>query len=199
MALSPSFTGRPQAAQARGRATLTQSYDRYTPRILNGGAFYATSLFQMIQKEDWQGLKRATSDPPKKTKEDRAKADGGVAERAAKAGEFSDAKVLVAADLYASAFSDSTISSKTKDMRAQVAVLREVVSGINSAALEALGEGGGGGGGLFGIGGSKRSESELLQEVKSLYVKGGNAWNKYIMIANEGKSPSLTALPYLNQ
>ena len=57
----------------------------------------------------------------------RALADGGVAARAAQAGDFSDAKVLTAMDLLASQFSDNSISPKTKAMRAEVETLREVV------------------------------------------------------------------------
>lgn len=183
-------------AQARGRATLDQSYDRYTPRILAGGEFYAQDLRRMIEKSDWDGIKTATAEPPKKSKADRSKADGGVADRAAKAGGFSDARVLSAADLYASAFSDNSISGKTKAMRQHVEALRDVVQKMNIASREALGEDLGGGG-MFGLGGKKSSPSELSQQVKELYVLGGNEWNQFIYAANDELPLRFNKLPFL--
>jgi len=149
----------------------------------------------MIEKNDWPGLLKATSDPPPKTKADRSKADGGVAERAAQAGGFSSARVLVAADLLAAAFSDNSISTKTKKMKEQVEVLREVVAGINSAAREALGEDTGGG--MFGFGGKKRSKQELALAVRTLYVQGGNAYNQYIFVLDDELPLALKKLPFL--
>lgn len=78
-AVSTLSSSRP--AEARGRATLVESYDRYTPRIIAGGQFYASDFKRMVEKSDWNAIKAATSDPPKKTKEDRSKKDGGVADR----------------------------------------------------------------------------------------------------------------------
>jgi hypothetical protein len=184
-------------AEARGRATLDQSYERYVPRIISGGEFYKLDLRKMIEKNDWQAIKAATAEPPAKSKADRSKADGGVAERAAQAGKFSDARVLVAADLFAAAFSDNSISAKTQNMKDQVVVLREVVEGINQAAREALGETSGGGG-LFGFGSKQRSQAELSKIVRELYVKGGNAYNKYVFAANDELPLSLQKLPYLS-
>ena len=163
-------TGTPQPASARGRATLEFSYDRYTPRIIAGGEFYSKDLKNIIGKNDWSALKAATSDPPKKSKEDRSKPDGGIAERAALAGGFSDARVLVAADLFAASFSDNSISTKTKKMKAKVEVLREIVQQMNSLAKEALGEEKEGG--FFGLGAKKRSQAELSKSARELYVKG---------------------------
>ena len=188
------LTNLPMPAEARGHATLAQSYDRFAPRIVAGGKFFASDLRKLIERNDWAGLKAATSDPPKKTKEDRSKADGGIAERAAQAGGFSDARVLVAADLFASTFSENSISSKTKKMQDQVAALREVVQGINTAAREALGEDVGGR--LFGFGG-KKSTAELGKTVREFYAKGGNAYNAYIFAANAELPLSLVKLPYL--
>mmetsp|Transcript_11411 Transcript_11411/g.18938 ORF Transcript_11411/g.18938 Transcript_11411/m.18938 type:complete len:244 (-) Transcript_11411:61-792(-) len=186
----------PMPAEARGRATLEGSYERYTPRIVTGGQFFATDLRKLIEKNDWAGLKAATSDPPKKSKADRAKIDGGIAERASQAGGFSDARVLVAADLLAGSFSDNSITSKTKKMQEQVVALREVVSGINQAALVALGEESAGGG-VFGFGGKKPSQAELAQTIRALYAKGGTAYNQYIFDANDELPLSLKKLPYL--
>jgi len=183
-------------AWARGRATLEASYDRYVSRVTDGGAFYTRDLKAMIERSDWAGIKAATSDPPKKTKADRAKIDGGVAERAAQAGGFSDAKVLVAADLFASAFSDNSISPKTKAMHDQVEALRTVVSEMNKIALIGTGEVSQGGG-LFGLGAKKLSNAELSANIRKLYVEGGNAYNKYIYAANEELPISLKKLPYL--
>ena len=171
--LAITATVNPQQVSARGFATLKNSYDRYTPRIITGGEFYKSDLKTIIAKNDWAGLKAATSDPPKKTKEDRAKADGGIAERAALAGGFSDARVLVAADLYAAAFSDNSVSVKTKTMQQKVTALREIVKKMNFLAKEALGEEKESGG-LFGMGSKKPTEAEIAKSVRTLYVEGKN-------------------------
>lgn len=188
----PSFV---QSAQARGRATLDQAYERYTPRIIAGGEFFSRDFRKLIEKNDWTGIKAATSDPPKKSKQDRSKIDGGVADRAALAGKFSDARVLVAADLFASTFSDNSISQKTKKMQDQVALMREALEGIKKGADEALGEGGGGG--LLGFGGKKRSESEIAKDVRMFYGKIGSAYNQYIFDANDELPITLSKLPFL--
>jgi hypothetical protein len=182
-------------AEARGRATLEQAYDRYTPRIIAGGQYYTSEFKKLVEKNDWAGLKDATSDPPKKSKEDRVKMDGGVSERAKQAGQFSDARVVSAADLFAATFSDNSISPKTKKMKAESAKLREVIDGINVAAREAMGEESSGG--LFGLGAKKPSQTELAKRVRQFYVEGGNAYNQYIFAANEELPLSLKKLPYL--
>ena len=46
-----------EPAHARGRATLEQSYDRYSPRILAGGTFYSKDLKKAISKSDWAAIK----------------------------------------------------------------------------------------------------------------------------------------------
>lgn len=186
----------PQPAIARGRATLEQSYDRYSPRIIEGGAFYKSQLYGLIAKGDWKGLALATAEPPKKTKADRTLEDGGAAKRAAQAGGFSDSRVLVAMDLFASTFSESSISAKTKSMKAEVETLREVVEGMNKAARLATGEEKGGGG-LFGSRGKAPSQAELSKEVKNLYMKGGAAYNQYTFLANEGLPVQLEKMPLL--
>jgi len=48
-------------ALARGRATLEQSYDRYSPRIIDGGKFFTTDLKRAIDKADWAAIKRQKS------------------------------------------------------------------------------------------------------------------------------------------
>ena len=187
----------PSPSFARGRATLEAAYDRYTPRIVSGGQFYAQDFKKMIEKNDFKAIIAATADPPKKTKADRAKIDGGVSERAAQAGGFSDARVLTAADLYAGAFSDNSISPKTKAMRKSVDKMREVMVGINAAARAASGEESGGGG-LFGLGGKKASPKELAITIRKLYLEGGQAYNQYIFDANEELPLQLKKLPYLS-
>ena len=182
-------------AGARGFATLDSAYDRYTPRIIAGGQFYAKDLRELIAKNDWAGIKRALQEPPKRSKEDTKKQDGGIQERAAQAGGFSDARVLVACDLYASAFSDNSISEKTRAMKEQVEILRDVIHEMETAAKQALGEDTGGG--LFGFGGKKVSKEQLAKTVRELYIKGGNAWNKYVFAANEELPLQFKKLPYL--
>lgn len=183
-------------ADARGRATLVESYDRYTPRIIAGGQFYASDFKRMIEKADWSAIKAATSDPPKKTKADRTKRDGGVSDRAKLAGQFSNARVTTACDLFATAFSDNSISVKTKKMQAEADKIRSVIDGMNLAAREGLGEESGGG--FFGIGAKKPSQAELAKRVRQLYVEGGNAYNQYIFAANDEPLPlTVEKLPYL--
>lgn len=185
-------------AFARGRATLEQAYDRYSSRILDGGAFYKDKMKTMIAKDDFAGIKAALAEPPKKNKADRAKIDGGVSERAAQAGQFSDARVLVALDLLAAQFSDNSISPKTTAMKKEVDILRSVVTEMASISRQALGEENAGGGGFFGVGGKKKvTKSELSKRMKELYITGGTAWNKYAFLANEGIPSSLKKLPYL--
>ena len=185
-----------QPAQARGRATLEAAYDRYCPRIIDGGKFYKSNLYGAISKSDWKTIATATTEPPKKSKEDRLLADGGTAKRAALAGGFSDARVLSAMDLYAANFSDNSISPKTKAMQAEVAKLREVVQGLNKAARAASGEEKSSGG-MFGMGGKAPGKGELGKQVQELYLKGGNAYNQYIFLSNEGLPVQMTKLPFL--
>jgi hypothetical protein len=187
----------PEPASARGRATLEQAYDRYTPRILAGGSFYKDQLKALIARDDFAGIKAALAEPPNKTKEDRAKADGGVADRAAQAGQFSDARVAVAMDLFAAQFSDNSISPKTKAMRQDVDEIRSVIRGMVSVSRQALGEDSAGGGGFFGIGKKQPSKGELSAELKKLYIQGGTSWNRYVFAANEGLPVTLNKLPYL--
>jgi hypothetical protein len=185
----------PAPALARGRATLEYSYDRYVPRILAGGQFYGSEFRKLVEKSDWTGIKVALQEPPSRTKEDKAKIDGGISERAAQAGEFSSSRVIVACDLFASAFSDNSISPKTKKMKEQVEILRQTVEGMKFLALQQLGEVSSGG--LFGIGGKKPTQAESAKKLRQLYVEGGNAYNKYVFIANEELPLQLNKLPYL--
>jgi len=188
--------GFPQRAFARGRATLDQAYDRYSPRITAGGEFFKRDLRALVEKSDWNGIKLALAEPPKKTKEDRAKADGGIADRAAQAGGFSDSRVLVACDLYAAAFSDSSISTKTRKMKVHVDEMRTIITEMQQTAKIALGEESAGGG-LFGLGAKKPSPGELAKKMRDLYVAGGNAYNKYIFEANAELALDFKKLPYL--
>jgi len=181
-------------AFARGRATLEQAYDRYSERIIKGGKFYKNDLKNLIQKEDYARIKLALQEPPKKTRADRAKVDGGIQERAAQAGQFSDARVLVALDLLAAQFSDNSISAKTKAMQKDVADIREVVNEMSSISRQMLGEESAGG--MFGMG-KKPSKKELSNRMKELYVKGGTAWNQYAFVANEGIPKTVEKIPFL--
>lgn len=140
--------------------------------------------------------KAATQEPPKKTKADKSKIDGGVSERAAQAGGFSRARVVAAADLWAAAFSDSSISTKTKKMKEQTEILSQVVEEMNTVAKIALGEEKPNGG-LFGFGAKAPSQAELARQVRELYVKGGNAWNQYVFLSNDDLPVQLRRLPYL--
>uniref|UniRef100_A0A7S4N8B5 Uncharacterized protein n=1 Tax=Odontella aurita TaxID=265563 RepID=A0A7S4N8B5_9STRA len=186
----------PLPASARGRATLEQTYDRYAPRIVAGGKFYASELRAAVAKADWKAIEAATSDPPPRSKEDKSKPDGGIAERAAKAGGFSDARVLSACDLFAAGFSDSSVSPRTKAMKAEVAKMREVVEGMNQAARLALGEEKASGG-FLGLGAKQPTQAELAKRVRDLYGVGGNAYNQFIFQANDALPIQLNKMPYL--
>ncbi len=183
-------------AQARGRATLEQSYERYAPRIKAGGEFYKSDLKKLVASGDFEGLKNALAEPPKRKKEDLSKPDSGVAERARQAGQFSDARVLVAADLFASAFSESSISPKTKKMQAAVAKVRNVVNEMQSICKQALGEESSGG--LFGFGAKKVDKAALAGQIRSLYVEGGNAWNEYVLAANDELALQFDRFPFIS-
>mmetsp|Transcript_29365 Transcript_29365/g.68993 ORF Transcript_29365/g.68993 Transcript_29365/m.68993 type:complete len:265 (+) Transcript_29365:93-887(+) len=183
-------------AFARGRATLEQAYDRYSPRIIDGGNFYKTQMKTMIAKDDWAGIKAALQEPPKKTKADNAKIDGGIQERAAQAGQFSDARVLVALDLLAAQFSDNSISAKTKAMKKDVDEIRGVVTEMESICKQALGEESAKGG-FFGVGKKQVSKKELSNRMKELYIVGGTAWNRYAFEANAGIPKTFQQLPFL--
>jgi hypothetical protein len=184
-----------QPAMARGRATLEQSYERYSPRIKAGGEFYGKELRNLVGASDWKGIKEALAEVPDRKKEDLRKPDAGVAERARQAGAFSDARVLTAADLYAGAFSDNSISPKTKKMKASIEQVRAAVQGMQSVAKQALGEDSGGG--LFGLGKSKPNEAELKKKLKEYYVLGGNAWNEYILAANDDLALKFDRFPFV--
>jgi len=180
-------------AHARGRATLEQAYDRYSSRIIDGGNFYKTALKKLINKDDWAGIQVALQEPPKKTKADNVKIDGGIQERAAQAGKFSDARVLVALDLLAAQFSDNSISAKTKSMKKDVDEIRGVVNEMQSICRQALGEESSGG--LFGK--KQADKKELSKRMRELYLTGGNAWNRYAFVANEGLPKTVQRLPLL--
>jgi hypothetical protein len=138
----------------------------------------------------------ATEEPPKKSKADKSKIDGGISERAALAGGFSRSRVVAAADLWAASFSDSSISTKTKKMKEQTEILAQVVEEMNSLAKLALGEEKPSGG-LFGFGAKAPSQADLAKQVRELYVKGGNAWNQYVFLSNDDLPVQLKRLPYL--
>ena len=195
IAVGSSLLWNTQPASARGRATLERSYERYSPRIRAGGTFYGTDLRQLVAKSDWAGIKNALQEPPERKKEDLIKPDSGVAERARQAGGFSDARVLVAADLLAGAFSDNSVSAKTKKMQSKIAKLREIVQEMQKTARLALGEESTGG--LFGFGAKKPSDAELAKRIRELYVAGGNEWNEYILEANDSLALQFDRFDYI--
>ena len=67
---------------------------------------------------------------------------------------------------------------------------------MSSICRQALGEETSGGG-FFGMGKKQASKKELSNRMKELYLKGGNAWNQYAFVANEGIPKTLQQLPYL--
>jgi hypothetical protein len=186
-----------RAVFAAGRATLEQSYERYVPRIRAGGEFYGVELKKLVASSDWQGIKSALQEVPDRKKEDLRKPDAGVAERARQAGQFSDARVLTAADLYAGAFSgNNALSAKTKKMRASIEKVRQAVQGMTSVSRQALGEEGGGG--FLGLGAKKPNPKELKKQLIEYYVAGGNAWNEYVAAANEDLALQFDRLKFIS-
>ena len=185
----------PEVAHARGRATFEQTYRKFYPRIRDGGVFYNTELKQLVAAADFAGVRNALREPPPRQQEDLTKPDSGVAARARQAGKFSDARVLVAADLLASAFSESSISPKTKKMQAAVMKMRAVVEEMESVSQQALGESGGGG--LFGFGAKPVDKSALAKQLKALYIQGGNAYNEYVLAANDNLALQFDKLSFI--
>eukprot|EP00527_Entomoneis_sp_CCMP2396_P009234 CAMPEP_0198138184 /NCGR_PEP_ID=MMETSP1443-20131203/1601_1 /TAXON_ID=186043 /ORGANISM="Entomoneis sp., Strain CCMP2396" /LENGTH=251 /DNA_ID=CAMNT_0043799851 /DNA_START=46 /DNA_END=801 /DNA_ORIENTATION=- len=186
----------PETALATGRATLDVTYRRYAPRIRAGGEFYGGDFKQLVKNNDWSGIQAALQEVPERTKKDLNKADSGVAARARQAGEFSDSRVLVAADLFASSFSSqNSVTDKTKKMKAAVASLRSTVSEMNSVVKQASGEDKGG---FLGRGKKKVSEAELAQQMRTLYAQGGNAWNEYVFAANENLALQFDKFEYVS-
>ena len=188
-------TGPDDVASARGRATLEVAYRKFTPRVIAGGEFYQKDMKQYVASANFEAIQNALQEPPSRVKDDLRKPDSGVAERARKAGEFSDARVLAAADLYASAFSESSISMKTKKMQTAVAKLRNVVNEMESICKQGLGQEQSGG--IFGIGAKKVDKNELSKRLRQLYVEGGNAYNEYVLAANTDLAMQFDKLPYV--
>lgn len=188
-------TGPNDIASARGRATLEVAYRKFTPRIIAGAEFYQKDMKQLVATANFEGIQNALREPPTRVKDDLRKPDSGVAERARQAGEFSNSRVLAAADLYASAFSESSISLKTKKMQTAVSKLRNVVEEMESVCKQALGQEQSGG--LFGIGAKKVDKNELSKRLRQLYVDGGNAYNEYVLAANTDLAMQFDKLPYV--
>jgi hypothetical protein len=184
-----------QPALARGRPTLERAFERYLPRILAGREFYANDLRQIIAKSDWKALEIAVAEPPPRKKEDLQKPDSGVSERARLAGAVSESRFLGAADLFAGAFSDNSISPKTKKMQAAVSKMREIIEELQSIAKQGTGEEVVGG--LFGIGGKKANPAELAKSARQLYVAGGNAFNEYVAAANQDLALKFDRLEFI--
>lgn len=184
----------PESAYARGRATFEQTYRKFVPRVVTGGEFYSTEMKKLISASDFSGIKNALQEPPARSKADLTKSDSGVAARARQAGQFSDARVLVAADLFAAAFSESSISPKTKKMQAAVAKMREVIQEMESVSKQALGEESGG---MFGFGSKKLDKTEASKKLRALYVEGGNAYNEYVLAANDNLALQFDKLSFI--
>jgi hypothetical protein len=118
---------------------------------------------------------------------------------ARQAGAFSDARVLVAAELLAGAFSDNSISEKTKKMQVAIAKVRTVVKELQAISTQALTGGEtSGGGGLFGMGAKKTDPAALAKQAKTLYVEGGNAWNEYVAAANDSLALKFDRFSYIS-
>jgi len=102
--------------------------------------------------------------------------------------------LFTVADLYAASFSDNSISAKTRKMQSQVAKVRDTIEEMQSTAKQALGEESGG---LFGLGAKKLSSGEATKKLRQLYVEGGNAWNAYVVAANEELPLQFDRFPYI--
>lgn len=167
----------PQSSQASGRATLEYAQERYIPRIKAGKSAYKKDVFKAVKADDMAGLASAIAEPRGKTNDDKTKADGGFADRAASAGPFSDARVLTAMDLYAAAFSDHAESEKTRNMKREVSKLRSIVAEWRDI--------------------SSKGKKGAGSRVKELYKEGGDAFNRYVYEANLGLNIKFEKLEYL--
>lgn len=144
--------------------TRQQAYTRYVPRIERGRDFWAGGLRKMISTQDWAGIAREL-EPVGKNK-------GGAI-----------AKVFGPMRLWASSWSSKTVSEKTLAMNDAIDELAEAASSLQIAATGKEKSDG-----FFSfLGGQKTmDEANRIKLAQVAYKKGVSAFNKYIVIGNDG-------------
>jgi hypothetical protein len=105
--------------------------------------------------------------------------------------------VLVAAELLAGAFSDNSISDKTRKMNTAIGKVRTVIKELQLISAQAM-TGEEKSGGLFGLGAKKADPVALAKQAKMLYVEGGNAWNEYVAAANDSLALKFDRFSYIS-
>jgi hypothetical protein len=105
--------------------------------------------------------------------------------------------VLVAAELLAGAFSDNSISDKTRKMNTAIGKVRTVIKELQLISAQAM-TGEEKSGGLFGLGAKKADPAALAKQAKMLYVEGGNAWNEYVAAANDSLALKFDRFSYIS-
>lgn len=156
------------AAPAFAEATLVtrqQAYTRYVPRVERARDYWATPLRKAIAAGDWATISKALEPIGKKGK-------GGSIMQA-----FGPMR------LYASSFSSKVIADKTTAMNSALDELEDAVNVLTVAA-----EGKEKDGGLLGIFGAKKNLDDASRQklAQAAYKKGVSAFNKYILISNDG-------------
>jgi len=156
------------AAPAVAESTLVtrqQAYTRYVPRVERARDYWGTVLRKQIGASDWAAINKALEPIGKKGK-------GG-----------SIMQGLGPMRLYASSFSGKTIADKTTAMNAALDELEDAVKALTLAA-----DGKEKDGGLLGIFGAKKTldEGSRKKLAEAAYKKGVGAFNKYILISNDG-------------
>jgi len=163
-------------APALAEATLVtrqQAYTRYVPRVERARDYWGTVLRKQIGASDWAAINKALEPIGKKGK-------GGSIMQA-----FGPMR------LYASSFSSKTIADKTTAMNAALDELEDAVKALTLAA-----DGREKDGGLLGIFGAKKTldEGSRKKLAEAAYKKGVGAFNKYILISNDGLGMSFAPL-----
>jgi len=155
------------AAPALAESTLItrqQAYTRYVPRIERGRDFWAGGLRKYIANSDWAAITKEF-EPVTKSK-------GGAI-----------AKFFGPMRLWASSFSGKTVSDKTVAMNEAIAELEDAARNLEIAALGQEKDTG-----FMGVFGGKKKidDASRVKLAQVAYKKGVVAFNKYIVIGNDG-------------
>lgn len=168
----------PLAAQAESTlVTRQQAYTRYVPRIERARDFWANGLKRQVANSDWAGIARELEPLGKKDK-------GGTIMKG-----FGPMR------LWSSSWSGKIISDKTVAMNAAIDELEEAVASLQIAA-----DGKQKDDGMFSFLGGKKTLDEGARSAlaKAAYKKGTSAFNKYILIGNDGLGLSFAPLDLID-
>ena len=166
VAAAAALAAAPLASHAESTLVTRQAaYTRYVPRIERGRDFWAGGLRKMVSNSDWKSIEKELEPIGKKDK-------GGTIIKA-----FSPMR------LWSSSWSGKVISDKTLAMNAAIDELEEAVASLQIAAAGQDKDTGF----LSFLGGKKSlDEGSRTKLAQAAYKKGASAFNKYIMIGNDG-------------